>query len=98
MSGVLDNIVTEGCGQLQQDGSCAGMGGLVPGAFLSGREPIQKTINCINPNNYGHGMFFEWHNHMESSGETIIGDFPVGIQVVNCYSEGNAVGFGQLWW
>lgn len=40
-------------------------------------------------------MFFEWHNHRESSGETVIGDFPVGINVVNCYSEGNAVGFGN---
>ncbi|MNG60892.1 hypothetical protein D3C79_190610 [compost metagenome] len=93
MSGVLDNIVTEGCGQAQGDGSCAGMG-IGVGAFLAGQEPIQ-VINCINRNNYGHGMFFEWHNHTESSGETIIGDFPVGIQVVNCYSEGNAVGFGN---
>ncbi|WP_421074237.1 right-handed parallel beta-helix repeat-containing protein [Klebsiella quasipneumoniae] len=93
MSGVLDNIVTEGCGQGQQDGSCAGMG-IGVGAFLAGQEPIQ-VINCINRNNYGHGMFFEWHNHRESSGETVIGDFPVGINVVNCYSEGNAVGFGN---
>ena len=93
MSGVLDNIVTEGCGQSQQDGSCAGMG-IGVGAFLAGQEPIQ-VINCINRNNYGHGMFFEWHNHRESSGETVIGDFPVGINVVNCYSEGNAVGFGN---
>lgn len=93
MSGVLDNIVTEGCGQAQGDGSCAGMG-IGVGAFLAGSEPIQ-VINCINRNNYGHGIFFEWHNHTESSGETIIGDFPVGIQVINCYSEGNAVGFGN---
>lgn len=93
MSGVLDHIVTEGCGQAQQDGSCAGMG-IGVGAFLAGQEPIQ-VINCINRNNYGHGMFFEWHNHRESSGETVIGDFPVGINVVNCYSEGNAVGFGN---
>ncbi|EKF63498.1 bacteriophage tail fiber assembly protein [Serratia plymuthica A30] len=93
ISGVLDNIVTEGCGQNQQDGSCAGMG-IGVGAFLTGQEPIQ-VINCINRNNFGHGMFFEWHNHRESSGETVIGDFPVGIQVVNCYSEGNAVGFGN---
>ncbi|EPC5388288.1 prophage tail fiber N-terminal domain-containing protein [Serratia liquefaciens] len=93
MSGVLDNIVTEGCGQNQQDGSCAGMG-IGVGAFLAGQEPIQ-VINCINRNNYGHGMFFEWHNHTESSGELVVGDFPVGINVVNCYSEGNAVGFGN---
>jgi len=93
MSGILDNIVTEGCGQNQQDGSCAGMG-IGVGAFLAGQEPIQ-VINCINRNNYGHGMFFEWHNHTESSGELVVGDFPVGINVVNCYSEGNAVGFGN---
>ncbi|MCY3510889.1 hypothetical protein KIN65_18215 [Klebsiella michiganensis] len=93
MSGVLDHIVTEGCGQNKQDGSCAGMG-IGVGAFLAGREPIQ-VMNCINRNNYGHGMFFEWHNHRESSGETIIGDFPVGVNVTNCYSEGNAVGFGN---
>ncbi|MGS4818169.1 right-handed parallel beta-helix repeat-containing protein [Raoultella terrigena] len=93
MSGVLDHIVTEGCGQNKQDGSCAGMG-IGVGAFLAGREPIQVT-NCINRNNYGHGMFFEWHNHRESSGETVIGDFPVGVNVSNCYCEGNAVGFGN---
>lgn len=91
-TGVLDNIVTEGCGQNQQDGSCAGMG-IGVGALLEGQEHM-LIVNCVNRNNFGHGMFFEWHNHTESSGETVIGDFPVGIQVVNCYSEGNAVGFG----
>lgn len=92
-TGTLDNIITEGCGQSQQDGSCAGMG-IGVGALLEGSEHMLIT-NCVNRNNYGHGMFFEWHNHKESSGETVIGDFPVGINVVNCYSEGNAVGFGN---